>query len=870
MEPAFSLPPKSKKPDPLLQFPVPAMSELDRAIAAGDLTVFESVRHVSALEYFAGDTFAIDAFHAKYAHPVSMYFGPWGAYPLPDVTADDTRRETPAEAMFRVHHALAQMEPTAAQAAAMTAIWFHMEWNRMMVPGGRPAYGVGTLPAPDGQHKISLINCTTVGQLEDNLESIYKAGYQVGKVQSRGEGVGVEITPLRPKGMKTNNAAKSTSGATHWSEIFDWSTGAISQNGRRGALLISIEDHHPEAYSEFITVKSGMGKLLNANISIKLGAEFMAAYEADEEFQLWWADDEGRKHLFDKVNAREYMRKISANACDFAEPGVLFWSTAQAYSNSDHLGDPRWNIVGVNACSEQALPHLDSCTLAHTNWATLPRDRQAAILEARSRAKYVHHLVDNVVELQIRQDRSALPEQVACSVNLRRVGAGFTGVADWLIRMGVPYDSEEAIELVDALSRAHCEGAYRSSVALGKERGAFPANNPGIKDSLFMKHILAEGIIDEADVPFLRNVCCVTIAPVGTGSLKLQNYGSGIEPGFGSYRYRRTRASGEYKWYFIVDPFVKKNCLELTGDAWPFTEAQESDVACEQEIITWLDARVPQALVRPVKYIDPMLKVRLIAAVQRWIDSSISVTFNLVDSTPEEIEQIYVECHRQKLKGCSVYVYNDKNREPIIQWTRPVTFNFAPKAVAAPAYRATEMNEVERARLAETKRPDRLHAEIVTRKSEGKKWYFSLSKHPETHKLAELFINTSDEKEGHTVAKSVLTSLEKLMAEQGIPDEVLTTQKAKAKGDRDYLKLSRLVSISLRWNIPVADIVTAIRAGAGDLVVGSLLFHIVHLLEEHCVSPAGYSRSCGACGSEDLVFEAGCFTCANCASSKCG
>lgn len=850
----------------IIEFPRSASaSELESAIAADALTRFDSVRAVSAENYFKGDAFAINSFKDKYAHPVSMYYGPDGACPLADVSADETRPETPAEAMYRVAHAVAAMEPTQAQAENMTAIWFHMLWNRVMVPGGRIFYGAGTRPTEDGEYKISLINCTTVGRLQDNIEAIYKAGYEVAKVQSRGEGVGVDITPLRPRGRKTNNAAKSTSGAVHWGELADWSTGAISQNGRRGALLISIEDHHPEAYSDFITVKSNLGKINNANISIKFTDTFMSAYENDAEFDLWWNDDKGRRHSYGKVSAREYMRKVAANACDFAEPGVLFWSTAQAYSNSDAIG---WPIVGVNACSEQALNHLGQCTLAHQNWGTLPATLPEALVECEARARRVHHFLDNVVELQIQQRRSALPEQHDSLEQLRRVGAGFSGVADWLIRAGIVYDSEEAVLAVGELARAHCVGGYANSIALGKERGPFPANKPEIVNSRFMKRMLAEGIVLPEDVKWLRNVCNLTIAPVGTGSIMLQNYGSGIEPGFGSWRYRRTRPAGDWKWYFIVDPFVKRECENLTGEAWPFTDEQEQDPAFEEAIKSWLDARIPQELVRPVKYIDASLKTRLMGEVQKYIDSAISVTFNLVDAEPEDIERVYVESWRAKLKGCSVYVYKDTNREPIIQWTRPTTYNFEPKLEMKPE--AVVMDADTQKRHDAAARPDRLPGETITRQSEGKRWYFTLSTNPDTRELAELFIATSDEKQGHPVPKQVLSAIETLMLLNGVPEDVIATQRQKAKGDRDYLKLSRLVSVALRWQVPLASIVDAIKVSAGELVVGSLLFHTVHLLEEYRVEPASYDRTCPACGSSELVFEAGCYSCASCNASKCG
>jgi ribonucleoside-diphosphate reductase alpha chain len=861
---------------------------IEYAIASGNLTKFEDVRHFGAAEYFQGDSFAVDTFDKKYSHEASVYYGEGGGYPS-GLLAVETRKETPAEAMFRVAHSVSRHEPKHYQ-DKMCSIWFHMMWNRLMVAGGRIFYGAGIRPTKKGEYKVSLINCTTVGAKSDSLESIFNMGYEVAKVQSRGEGVGADITGFRPKGMPTNNAAKSTSGAVHWGEITDWSTGAVSQEGRRGALLISISGRHPEARGIFITVKSNLGKIQNANISIKIDDEMMQAYEKGETIELYWDDDEGVRHSFGMVDMREYMRDIAVNARDFAEPGVLFWTTAQLYSNSDALGDPEWEIVGVNACSEQPLNNLGQCTLAHSNWATLPvnKDKDGKVIymdayrEARIRAQYVHWFLDTVVQMQIDQKRSALPEQERSLVALRRVGAGFTGMADFLIRAGVVYDSEEGAEVCGELAKAHCKGAYQSSVSLGGERGSFPANNPKIVNSLFMKHILAEKIISRDDVKLLRNVCSLTVAPVGTGSLMLQNYGSGIEPGFGSYRYRRSRAGGDWKWYFIVDPFVKAHCEEISGKPWPFSNEEEADPAMEEAIKSWLDENVSNDLVRPIKYINPGMKLKVMGRVQLWVDSAISVTFNLLDdATPEDIEAIYYGSWKQGLKGCSVYVYNDKNREPIIQWHRPVTYNFAPQTVTKAVHDAVKTNAVqefmdgltqeERSAYVDSKRPDRLPAEVIKRKGDGKKWYLTMAKDETGSRLREVFINTSDEREEHSFPVEVLSAIGNAMLQYGVPKAVVGTQLAKSAKDRDYLRLSRMLSISLGWNVPVGTIVEAIRKSVDNqLFVGSLLFQVVHLLEEHVAAPTGYQRRCLSCGSTDLLFEGGCVTCASCSSSKCG
>jgi ribonucleoside-diphosphate reductase alpha chain len=863
---------------------------LEQLLADGwqTATKMADVRHITAEELFDGDQFAIDSFKNKYAHKLGMYYGPGGkGEGLLGDDEDWERKENPAEAMFRAAHATSAHRAEAAYGNdrdEKVAVRFHCYWNRLSVLGGRVYYGAGTRPAPDGQHKISLVNCTTMPRVEDNLESIWEVARKISKVQSRGEGVGVGLGRLRPKGMGTYNSARTTSGAVHWGGLFDKATELTSQEGRRGALLIDITDNHPEAFTEFVTVKSDLGAIQNANISIKISDKFMAAYESEGRFQQWWEDGQGVTHQFDNIEARPAMRRLSANAQVYAEPGLLFWDTAKRYSNSNFLGKPEFEIEGVNACSEQSLNADGQCTLGHTNCATLPTSsKEAACREMRLRAWWMAETLDDVLETQIREGRSPSPEAHRSATQLRRIGAGYSGFADLLILLGIAYDSEEAIQFAEQLGRAHIEGCYQSSVAMGKKLGSFPALDAGkIQGSAFIQHVLREGVVSVEDLSHMRNVCLGTVAPVGSGAGMLQNYGSGCEPGFGSWMYRRQRTSGEYVWYFVINPFIKRNWTALTGEVWPFTNEQEADPSNEGMIKKWIDDRVDPSLVKPPEAVDPFLKVKLIAAMQRWIDSAISVTFSMVDVSPEEVEEIYYQSWKQGLKGCSVYVYNSKNREPIIQWKRPVTFNFAPKkeapailgdasskGEAVKAFMAS-LTEPQRARYLASKRPDSMPAKVVKRGGEGKKWYFTLCRDSEGGPLKEFFINTSDENQGHSVKDAIFEAVRAAMAASDVPEALVEAQWKKSAGDRDYIRLSRMMSIALRWGVPVFDLMAAVREAAnGGLTAGSLIFHVIHLLEEYAECPTGY-RKCGDCGSEDLVFDSGCYSCASCGSSKCG
>lgn len=849
------------------------------------LVSFQDVRNVTAQERFSGDKLAIDSFHTKYAHPRREFYGEGGrghgAFPG---GGDEGAPETPAEAMMRVAASAAAYAPASVGRDRARNVFFHMMWERMMVPGGRIFYAAGTR-----SHKKSLINCTTVGRLEDDLESIWHSAYQVAKVESRGEGVGVDVTPLRPRGDKVDNAARQTSGAVHWAELHDKATEMVSQNGRRGALLISIEDTHPEAYHVFPTVKSDLGKINNANISVKVSDELMRAYEADGDFELRWTDSEGATRSYGKVGARDYVRRISENARGYAEPGVLFWDTTRRMSNSDYLNDPRWNVVGVNACSEQALNHLGQCTLAHQVFASLPTSGMAeALEEAELRAWWTTTFLNCVVEAQAAEGRSALTEQHESLVRLRRVGAGYTGLTDWLVLMGIPYDTEEAVEAAGKVAEAHARGAYRASVAWGRENGCFPAlREPGAlgayRGAPFVRRMVESGAISEEDVALMANVCCATVAPVGTGSIMAETYGSGCEPGFGGYRYRRSRASGEWKWYFQVDPFVKKNCEALCGKPWPFSAADEEDQSKWDGIVAWLGENLNVDLVKPPRAIDPLFKVRLVGALQHWVDSAISVTFNMEDATAEDVEKVYVESWRHGLKGCSVYVYNDGNREPVIQWTRPTTYNLAPEKSSAPALLGEGMTreeakaafmgsltEEQRARYDASRRPDSIPGRLVKRSAGGKKWYICVGFDPaDPSRAAEVFVSTSDEDQRDDSMEGAAEAVYSALEAAGAPALMVATQREKAHGGRSYEKLCRAMSLALRWGVPAAEVAAAAEAGLGPVPAGSLGFHLLHVFKEQAGVKA-HGLSCQACGSADLVVDGGCYNCASCGSSRCG
>lgn len=618
----------------------------------------------STSEYFDNDTFTIDIFNRKYA-----------------ALKGDGTLETPAEAFWRVAKYIASAETDEEKRLAKEQLWFKMMYDRQFFPGGRVFYAAGR------SNKSSLINCTsfTLGidrngnWLEpDSLEGIYEGAYLVGKVESRGEGVGIDVSKLRPKGVETNNTAVTSTGAVSWMDLFSWTTGTIAQHGRRGALLISIEDWHPDV-EEFITIKNtGHDKIQYANISVKMSDEFFQAYEEGTDWTLQWPKN--NPTLTKSIPAKRLMRTIAENAYYCAEPGLLYWGTAKRMSNSDAVGFP---VIGTNACSEQVLSHGSSCTLTNINLSILSSNIEEACKQMEEWGGEVLHFLDNVVECQLRDNRCPTPVQENDLRCLRRVGVGYTGLGDYLLRVGVAYDSPEAADIAERLTRAMCVGAYRRSAQLAQEKGKYLAYDwEHLKESGFIQHLLESGAMQESELSNgLRNVCCLTIPPVGTGSIMLRT-SSGVEPIMDTWYYRRTRVVPEgypleWRWSLIVHPMARDIIRERTG-------IDVELLPTDEEKIETVERELSREHFRAAHEIDWKAKVDLMGRVQKWIDSAISVTYNMdgARSTPRDIEELYVRAWKAGLKGCSVYVQNEQNREPVILFrNKPQTWNFSDEFV---------------------------------------------------------------------------------------------------------------------------------------------------------------------------------------------
>jgi len=646
-------------------------------------------RQVSCEDFFDNDSFSMRIFTNKYA-----------------LIKEDSTSETPAETFWRIAKYVASAEPNKEQEEKKALEWFELMMAKKFLPGGRIIYGAAN-PA-----KVSLINCTGFALgidrngksiNPDSLEAISETGYLVSKVESRGEGVGVDISALRPRHSKTNNAAKTSTGAVSWMDLYSKITGTVAQQGRRGALLLLIDDSHPDSL-EFINIKNDnmntkeqisylekhitddksktiiselYGKIEEtykvrfANISLKISDALMSAYLNKETWSFIWD-----RQVHSSIAASKYMELLSETAYSCAEPGVLFWNTSKRMSNSDAVGYP---VVSVNACSEEVLSNGSSCTLANINFSLLPEDEEEMIKELTYLSGEVLHFLDNVVTCQLRDKRCPTKLQKKDLKALRRVGVGFTGLGDYLLKREVPYDSPEAATIAETLARTMCVAAYRRSFELAQERGSYKAFKwPELKTSEFIRHLINSGAIQEHEFEKgMRNVCCLTVPPAGTGSIILGT-SSGVEPIMDAWYYRRTRVIPdnyplEWRWELIIHPLVREIIINKEKiDILSLNTDKE-----KIDLIT----KVFDGKVKPAHGISYLSKINLMGKVQKWIDASISATYNLdsLTSSPATVLDIYVEAWKAGLKGCTVYVQHpEAGREPVILFReKPKSYNFS-------------------------------------------------------------------------------------------------------------------------------------------------------------------------------------------------
>lgn len=504
--------------------------------------------------------------------------------------------------------------------------------DQKFIPAGRILAGRGL--HKDGR-KVTLSNCYVMPKVEDSIEDIYDTAKRLARTYSYGGGVGINISKLRPRGAKVNNAARTTTGAVSFMDLFSQTTSLIGMKGRRGALMINMDVSHPDI-EEFIDIKSDLDKITSANISINVTNDFMEAVKNDEDYELKFTVEASGEEIKKTVRAKDLFYKLAKNNWDMAEPGILYWDRI----NSWHLmsEDPDFSYAGVNPCAEEPLPAFGSCNLGSINlgnFVSRPFTDQADFdFEAfgtmvEDGVIYLNEILDENMELH------PLKEQREESRALRQIGLGIMGLADSFIKLGIRYGSKESLELIDRIGHVLINRALKQSALLAKEDGPFPRyKEEAILASAFLKANVDEETIYLIKKYGLRNSQVLTIAPTGSIST-LIGASNGVEPLFQiSYTRKTESLQGEDRYYKVYSEIIKE-----------LMDAKEIDE----------DEDLPDYVITSDK-LNYRERIEIQSAFQKYIDASISSTINLANETSvEEVEDLYFYGWEKGLKGLTIY-----------------------------------------------------------------------------------------------------------------------------------------------------------------------------------------------------------------------
>ncbi len=843
----------------------------------------ESVRTYSYEEafeastrYFGGDTLAANVWINKYALKDSS-----GA--IFECTPDDMHR--------RISSELARIEAKYPNPMGEQEIFDLLANFKYIIPQGSPMAGIG-----NNIQTGSLSNCFVIGDSSsDSYGGIMKVDQEQVQLMKRRGGVGHDLSHIRPYGSPVKNSALTSTGIVPFMERYSNSTREVAQDGRRGALMLSISVKHPDAES-FIDAKLETGKVTGANISVKLTDDFMQAVVADEDYTQRYPIDSDNPKFFKKIKARELWDKIVYNAWKSAEPGILFWDTIIRESVPDSYADQGFKTVSTNPCGEIPLCPYDSCRLLAINlfsYVDNPFTPQAAFNDElfRSHAHKAMRMMDDIIDLETEKIDSILkkidtdPEdddikrvERSLWMNIRkktlqgrRTGLGITGEGDMLAALGSRYGTDKATDFSVEIHKFLAVEAYRSSVIMAKERGPFPIysferemNNP------FIQRIREadESLYEEMGIHGRRNIAMLTIAPTGTTSLMTQT-SSGLEPVF-MVNYRRRRK---------VNPNDKTSNVTFTdevGDAW-----EEYNVF-HHKFINWLqingynpdevskyEEEELAEIIKKSPYhkatandVNWVAKVKMQGAIQKWVDHSISVTVNVPkDVTKELIGEIYKAAWESGCKGMTVY--RDGSRSGVLISNEKQDDN----------------KEVE---IIETKAPPRpviLEAEIVRFQNDYEKWVAIIGvlkgrPYEIFTGKAEGFIVPTWVESGWIIKNKSDKGRNRYDFQFEDKDGYKITMEGLSRCfEKEYWNYAKLISGILRHGMPLPFVVNLVNnLDLRSESINTWKNGVTRSLKKYIPdgTKAG-NNTCPKCGNKDsLVYQEGCLVCKSCGDSKCG
>lgn len=831
---------------------------------------------LKAIDYFDGDELAANVWLNKYA--------------LKDAYGN-IFESTPTDMHRRIAAELARIELRYAHPMSEQEIFDLLDRFRYIIPQGSPMAGIGN------PHQISsLSNCFVIGNEQDSYGGIFRTDEEQVQLMKRRGGVGHDLSHIRPKGSPVMNAALTSTGVTGFMERYSNSTREVAQDGRRGALMLSISIKHPDA-EHFIDAKMERGKVTGANVSVRIDDEFMKAAMSGTQYRQQYPVDSTAPTMSKDIEAAALWKKIIHNAWKSAEPGVLFWDTIIRESVPDCYADLGYKTISTNPCGEIPLCAYDSCRLVAINlysYVDAPFTPQSRFNfdKFRDHVAKAQRIMDDIIDLEIEKIDAILakidhdPEAMdikgverrlwmkirkTCTEG-RRTGLGITAEGDMLAALGYTYGTDEAIRFSEEVHRVLALSAYRSSVDMARERGPFEIydttrelNNPFIQrlresdDSLY-RDMVRYG---------RRNIALLTIAPTGTTSLMSQTT-SGIEPAFMIHYKRRRKINPN-------DLSRKSTFVDEVGDHW------EEYHVFHHRFLTWLiangydpamiqhyDDQELDRLIRMSPYhkatandVDWVQKVKMQGAIQRWVDHSISVTVNIPEETTEDmVRLIYETAWKSGCKGCTIY--RDGSRSGVL-------------------VSSDSTGEKKEAGFTETKaprRPTQLDARVIRFQNNKEAWIAVIGLYE--GRPFEIFTGRADES---FLLPSYVTEGVVIKARDDNGDKRydfrfkdkdgynITIEGLSRSFNKEYWNYAKLISGILRHGMPIPFVVDLVESlNVPEDYINTWKKGVARALKQFVPDGSKASRAqCKKCSDpEGLIYKEGCLTCKSCGFSECG
>jgi ribonucleoside-diphosphate reductase alpha chain len=828
-----------------------------------------------SLKYFKGDELAARVWVTKYALKDSQ-----GS--LFEVSPDDMHRRLAKE--------IARIEAQYPNPLSEDEVFELLRDFRYIIPQGGPMTGIG-----NNFQVASLSNCFVIGNdsIADSYGGIMKIDQEQVQLMKRRGGVGHDLSHIRPGGSPVLNSALTSTGVVPFMERYSNSTREVAQDGRRGALMLTISIKHPDA-ERFIDAKLTPGKVTGANVSVKMHDDFMKAVVENKTYVQQYPIASENPTYTKEINAADLWKKIVHNAWKSAEPGILFWDTIERESVPDSYADLGYKTVSTNPCGEIPLCPYDSCRLLAINLYSYVESPFTS--EARfnfdlfkKHVGYAQRIMDDIIDLELEKIDAILekikkdPEDEEVKrverklwQNIRvkaeegrRTGVGITAEGDMLAALGLIYGTENAVDFSIEIHKTVALEAYRSSVNMARERGPFTIydaqreiNNP------FIQRLKNEDEQLYRDMARFgrRNIALLTIAPTGTTSLMTQTT-SGIEPVFLPVYKRRRKVNPN-------DTNVKVSFIDEIGDAWEeynvfhhkFITWLEVNGYDAEEVQTYNDEQVNELVEKSPYYkatsndVDWLSKVRMQGEIQKWVDHSISVTINLpADATEELVGQLYVKAWESGCKG--VTVYRDGSRSGVLI-----------------SNKKEEKEETERE---VKKRPKVLEADVVRFMNNDQQWVAFVGLLD--GKPYEIFTGIEDEdvlvipksiSKGFVIKNSLEDGGKRYDFQYIDKHGYRTTFEALSRMfDQEFWNYAKLISGVLRHGMPIPDVVNLVSSLRLDSAsINNWRNGVERALKRYIPdgTKAKKGATCSNCGSSSLIYQEGCLTCQGCGNSKCG